>query len=123
MPHHIWNSISRIDFWKLNHEFLNELSIRQSKFCFPISSTMASIDRTRFPLIGPVVKINRMRPKYFMTISITFCRIRESNTIYLNSLRDDKFNTCIFYFRVSPITYPKSEKFLPILIINDRPLW
>ena len=123
MSHHIWNSISWIDFWELNHEFLNELSIRQSKFCFSISSTITSIDRTRFSFIGPIVKVNRMRPKYFMSISITFCCIRELNTIYFNSLRNSKFNTCIFYFRVSSITYPKSEKFLPILIINDRPLW
>ena len=123
MPHHTWNCISRIDFRKLHYKFLNKFSIRQSKFYLPISSTIVSIDRTSFPPICPVVKINRMRPKYFMSISITFCCIRELNTIYFNSLRNSKFNTCIFYFRVSSITYPKSEKLLPILIINNRPLW
>ena len=123
MPHHTWNCISRIDFWKLHYKFLNEFSIRQSKFCFSISSTIISIDRTSSSLICPIVKVDRMRPKYFMSIPITFCRIREPNTIYLNSLRDSKFNTCIFHFRISSITYPKSEKLLPILIINNRSLW
>lgn len=123
MPHHMRNRVSRIDFWKLHYKFLNKFSIRQSKFYLPISSTIVSIDRTSFPAICPVVKVDRMRPKYFMSIPITFCRIREPNTIYLNSLRDSKFNACIFHLRISSITYPKSEKLLPILIINNRPLW
>ena len=120
---HMSNNLSWIYLWKLETKLCDKLSTAKLQHIFIIPYSISTIDRTSFSLIGPIIEINRMRPKYFMSISITFCCIRELNTIYFNSLRNSKFNTCIFYFRVSSITYPKSKKLLPILIINNRPLW
>lgn len=103
---HMSNNLSWIYLWELETEFCNKLSTAKLKHIFIIPYSISAIDRSSFPLICPVIKINSMRPEAFSSISIRFLCIRQTNPIYFNSFWNRKLCTSIFYFCISSILYP-----------------
>lgn len=114
---HMSNNLSWTHFWKFETKLCNKFSTTKLQHIFIIPYSMSTIDRKVFSLICPIIKINGMRPKRLTSVSVCFLCIRQTNSIYFNSFWNRKFCTRIFYFGIPSILYPKSEKFLSILII------
>ena len=91
---HMSNNLSWTHLWELETKLCDKLSTTKLQHIFIIPHSISTIDRSRFSLICPIIKIDSMRPKGLSSVSVCALGKRTPST----SIHSGTENSALAFF-------------------------